>query len=284
MRPLKMLWLLILLSLLQSCNQSTTKIDLKKIEDNQQNDWILTFSDEFDGSGIPDPNKWNRPENNRRNNRKGPDGWWLQEDSYLDGEGHLVIRVKQIPNRNTGSDSDAYDYSSGAIRTRGFFEQRYGKFEIRCKLPSQPGWWVAFWLMSRGVGHVDGSGEDGTEIDIFEGFGWTDKIGHALHWDGYGASHQSKGTKETITGIREGFHTFTLEWNPDEYIFLVDNVETWRTNAGGVSKVPAYVKITGEISTQSWAIADSWANDPEKAVYPDYYLIDYVRVYQWETQ
>ncbi len=281
MSPLRMLLLLVSLFLFQRCHPSSEKVESPK-ENDPSKDWVLTYSDEFDGSGIPDPNKWERPENNRRNNSNGPDGWWLKEDSYLDGKGNLLIRVKRIPNRNT--DSDPYDYSSGAIRTRNLFEQKYGKFEIRCKLPSQPGWWVAFWLMSKSVGHVDGSGQDGTEIDIFEGFGWTDKIGHALHWDGYGASHQFKSVKNIIPGIREGFHTFTLEWGPNEYIFLIDNVETWRTNAGGVSKVPAYVKITGEISTQSWAIYDNWANDPAKAVYPDYYVIDYVRVYQRQAR
>ena len=89
-----------------------------------------------------------------------------------------------------------------------------------------------------------------------------------------------KGTQETIAGIREGFHTFVLEWTEDEYIFLVDNNEVWRTTAGGVSKVPAYVKITGELSTEDWAISEYWSNDPETAEYPDHFLVDYVRVYQ----
>jgi len=236
----------------------------------------LIWSDEFDGTSL-DTDTWDQPEYNRRNNDNGPDGWWLQEDAYLDGAGNLVIRVKQIENRN--SDDDPIDYSTSAIRTKGNFEQKFGKFEIRCKLPTQPGWWVAFWLYSPSVSNEDGSGEDGTEIDIFEGFGWTDRVQHALHWDGYGDAHQSTSADFTMEGIREGFHTFTLKWYHDIYIFFIDGVESWRTDDGGVSKVPAYVKVTGELSTEPWAINSWWANDPQTASYPDSFLVDYVRVY-----
>lgn len=238
--------------------------------------WVLTFSDEFDGTTI-DEGKWDKPEYNRRINENGPDGWWLQEDSYLDGNGNLVIRARKIDNRN--NDNDPYDYSTGSIRTKGKFQQKFGKFEIRCQLPTQTGWWVAFWLMSPSVSNVDNSGEDGTEIDVFEGFGWTDRLNFALHWDGYGKDHKKESKQVTINGIRKNFHTYTLEWSEKEYVFFVDDTEVWRTTAGGVSKVQAYLKVTGELFTADWAIGENWANDPEKAVYPDHFLVDYVRVY-----
>jgi beta-glucanase (GH16 family) len=262
------------------CKKSTETDEPKNNlpPDIEKEGWVLTWHDEFDGSGVPDIRKWDRPEYNRRNNDNGPDGWWLQEDSFLDGEGNLIIRARKIQNQN--SDGDPYDYSTGAVRTIDRFEQCFGLFEIRCQLPQQPGWWVAFWLMSPTVGNEDGSGEDGTEIDIFEGFGWIDAINQALHWDGYGDAHKSEGKKTTVSGIRNGYHIFTLEWYEDVYVFLIDGTETWRSSAGGVSKVPAYVKITGELSTESWAINEYWSNDPRKATYPDSMVVDYVRVYK----
>ena len=248
-----------------------------KTEEKEKQEWTLVWKDEFNGSSL-DGKKWDQPEYNRRSNDNGPDGWWLKEDSYLDGNGHLVIRARKINNRNR--DKDIFDFSTGAVRTIDRFEQKFGKFEIRCKLPTQPGWWVAFWLMSPTVGNEDGSGEDGSEIDIFEGFGWTDRVQHALHWDGYGDAHQSEGESMTIPGIREDYHTYILEWNETEYRFFIDSTETWRSQAGGVSKVPAYVKVTGELSTQDWAISQYWANNPARGVYPDSFLVDYVRVYK----
>lgn len=239
--------------------------------------WKLIWSDEFDGEESPDPTKWESLDYNRRNNDTGPDGWWSSDDAYLDGNGNLVIRARKIDNKN--GDDDEFDYSSGMVRSRGRFQQTFGKFEIRCRMPSQPGWWVAFWLMCDSQGNIGDSGEDGTEIDIMEGFGWTERIGHALHWDGYGAAHQSSGFAQEIPGILEGFHTFTLEWDENEYVFLVDGLETWRSAAGGVSKVPEYIKITGEISAEFWAVSENWANDPQNANFPDTFIVDYVRVY-----
>ena len=240
----------------------------------------LIWSDEFDGTGIPNPNKWDRPEYNRRNNDKGPDGWWSKEDSYLDGNGNLIIRVRKIPNKN--SDSDPFDYSVGAVRTKGKFEVLYGKFEIRCNLPTQPGWWVAFWMMQGNVGSVENGGVDGSEVDIMEGFGWTDKINQAIHWNGYGTEHKSVGFNKAYSGIRNGFHTYTLEWTPEIYIFYIDGKESWRSKGGGVCNQKGYVKVTGEISTEDWAINQYWSNNPATAQYPDSFIVDYVRVYELE--
>lgn len=260
--------------MLLGCEDPVAEKTDEVVEDSE---WTLVWQDEFEGAGPVDPDKWEQPEYNRRNNENGPDGWWLPEESYHDGQGNLVLRASLIDNRN--NDDDAYDYATGAVRSLGRFEQRYGKFEVRCQMPTVPGWWVAFWLMSPSVFNEDGSGEDGTEIDIMEGFGWTDRIHHTLHWDGYGAAHRSEGIAEELEGIREGFHTFTLEWNETEYIFFVDDVETWRSQAGGVSQVPAYIKITGELSTEAGYSSPWWANEPVPSYFPDYFIIDYVRVW-----
>ncbi|MFZ5939938.1 MAG: family 16 glycosylhydrolase [Bacteroidota bacterium] len=238
----------------------------------------LIWSDEFEGTGIPDPANWERLEYNRRNNPNGPDGWWSNEDSYLDGEGHLVIRVRRIDDKN--ADGDSCDFSTGMVRSHGLFEQKYGKFEASCLLPTQPGWWVAFWMMQGNVSSTANAGIDGSEVDIMEGFGWTNKINQAIHWDGYGSAHKSVSKATTVTGIREGYHTYTLEWYPGIYIFYIDGTETWRSTGGGVCKYLGYIKLTGELSTEDWAINNYWANHPKDAVYPDSFLVDYVRVYE----
>lgn len=235
------------------------------------------WQDEFEGTGEIDFTKWERQEYNRRNNNSGPDGWWSKEDSYLDGNGNLIIRVRKIEDKN--GDGDSCDYSVGALRSKGRFQKRYGKFEIRCKLPTQPGWWVAFWMMQGNVSAVGNGGVDGTEVDIMEGFGWTNKINYAFHWDGYGDDHKSIGKQLYPSNIHEGFHTYALEWYPEMYIFYIDGEETWRSEGGGVCQYPGYIKVTGEISTEDWANNSYWANDPADAVYPDSFIVDYVRVY-----
>lgn len=261
--------------------------------------WTLSFSDEFDGSaGIPDTGKWERQEYNRRPNSLGPDGWWELDNSRIDGNGHLDLSISKTVNRNPSEDSDTQDYNVGMIRSKGQFSQTYGKFEARLKLPAKSGWWVAFWLFpDNGTGsdaQADGSGEDGTEIDIMEGFGnGQSRIQSALHYDGYGDNHRSTGQEYTLNDT-EAFHIYTLIWTETKYEVYIDGEKVWTftgsftkdgvTYNPGICSVPCYVKLTGELSTESWALADSWAgplpaDDFETA---DHFLVDWVRVYRYQ--
>ena len=217
--------------------------------------WKLTWHDEFNAAQI-DTNKWEIMGDWRRR-----DDWWVKEDSYLDGKGNLVIRTKQTPERR----------SSGGVRTKGKFEHAFGYWVARVQLQKQPGHWTAFWLMSDNVYKVGDDGRDGTEIDICE-FPYLDgRYEINLHWDGYGRAHKSAGHKQTMPGITEGFHTFAMWWTPTEYIFYCDGQEQWRTTAGGVCQQPLYAKFSAEIG--------KWAGDISQAKLPDYFLVDYVRVY-----
>ena len=222
-----------------------------------EKEWKLIWSDEFNGT-ILNENIWETPVGKRR------DGYWVKEDSYLDGNGNLIIRTKKDGDR----------YTSGAIRTLGKFEQKYGYWVARCKFPTQEGHWPAFWLFCHPETDTPGYyGGYGPEIDIME-YAWPgeDRIQHALHWDDYGKNRRSAVKEFIMPGLSKGFHTFGLYWKPDEFIFNVDGKETWRIKEEGFSQVPAYVKVTEEIGT--------WAGDIKNAELPDYFYVDYVRVYQ----
>ena len=218
-------------------------------------EWKLTWSDEFNGTKI-DQSKWEILGDWKRR-----DGYWVKEDAYLDGKGNLILRTKK----------DADRYTCGAVRTKNKFEHRFGYWVCRCKFPEQPGHWPAFWVHTDSVSKVGEDGRDGTEIDIME-YPWRDdRITQNLHWDGCGKDHKHAGKESTIPSVSEGFHTFGLHWKPDEYVFYVDGKETWRTSAGGVSQVPQFIKLTEEIG--------KWGGDITKAGWPDYFVVDYVRVY-----
>lgn len=216
--------------------------------------WQLIWQDEFDGTAL-DGAKWDTPEYKRR------DGYWSRKSIALDGQGHLVMSVLKEGDKHL----------DGCVRTKDKFEHAFGYYVARIQLQKQPGHWSAFWIMSNGVGTVGNEGRDGTEIDIMEKPWLDDRINCALHWDGYGKDHKSKATVVQAPGVMDGFHTFALWWKPDEYVFYVDGKEVWRTDAGGVSQVPGYLKLSDEIG--------SWAGDITKAQLPDQFLVDYVRVY-----
>ena len=217
--------------------------------------WKLVWHDEFNGRKL-DEKKWNRLGDHVR---KG--GYWVKADAYLNGKGSLLLRTKK----------DGERFTCGAINTRGKFEHAFGYFEVRCQMPKEPGHWSAFWLMCAGVNTVGDGGRDGTEIDIIE-MPWRDgRLTANLHWDGYGEGHKMDGTIFTVPGVAEGFHTYGLLWLPTEYVFYVDGKEVWRSKAGGVSQVPEFIKLTNEIG--------KWAGDVTQAKLPDYFEVDYVRVY-----
>lgn len=231
--------------------------------------YIISFFDDFNGTSL-DVNKWEFcPEMNRQD----VGGKWSNDMATVNGKGNLVI--------SAGINKNGVPIS-GAIRTKGKFEQAQGYFEIKCKLQSQPGFWSAFWLMCEemydGNALVDNSAIDGCEIDIFEAFDVEDgQICHALHWDGYNDDEHKKTAKIVNTNCYdEKFHTFSLLWTETEYIFYIDDVETYRLNSSnaefpGISAAPSYLKITTEFG--------AWAGEYNPNLLPDSLIVDYVAVY-----
>ncbi len=217
--------------------------------------WQLAWSDEFNGAQL-DLTKWEILGDWKRR-----DGFWTQSESYLDGRGSLILRTRQ----------DGDKFVCGAVRTKNRFEHRYGYWEARCKLPTQPGHWPAFWIMSDGVFKVGDEGRDGTEIDVAEFPKRDGTYEINLHWDGYASHHKSVGRKITAHAITNGFHTFALKWTPTNYTFYVDDKEVWQTTDGGVSQAPEYLKLSEEIG--------EWGGKIHEAKLPDYFEVNYVRVY-----
>ena len=223
----------------------------------------MVWNDEFNGSSLDD-NKWApAPEWPRQGG-----SYWSDDNYEMTGKGQVKLKV-------TEENGTVY---CGAIRTHKKFDQKYGYFETRCKLPEIQGGWAAFWLMPYG-NKVGDLGNDGTEMDVFESInGWNGKINHALHWDGYGAEHQKSSQSTNRPELYDDkYHIFGMMWTPDEYVFYIDNVESWRTSAGGVSDVNQYLKLTLEVSNDTWA--GDWGNQITKEID---WLVDYVRVYDYQ--
>jgi len=209
--------------------------------------WRLLWHDEFDGTQL-DRSKW--------------DSFWSAKAVLLDGKGRLVIKAFE----------EGGKYYDACVRTRGKFEHTFGFYVARIQFQRQPGHWSAFWLHTESVNRIGNEGRDGTEIDIMEKPWLDDRVNHALHWDGYGKHHRSAVQVSKVPGIMEGFHTFALDWRPEEYVFYIDGKEVWRTRAGGVCQVPVYIKLSDEVGR--------WAGDIRQAKLPDQFLVDYVRVYE----
>lgn len=242
-----------------------------------EGDWVLTFSDEFDGPTI-DQDRWNIYTEN----------YWdkvshFSKDNLILGDGLVRLRME----RKDGHENDdpkrkQTPYAVGFLNTAGKWAQRYGYFEARMKLPTEPGMWPAFWLMpDRGPltnpQSLRGStGEGGMEFDIMEYLSrWgVYRYNIAMHWDGYGKDHKSTGTGNVyVQADPEGFITSGLLWTPGSAVFYCNGqvVATWENDR--VSSVPSYPMFD--------MVTGGWDNDPvDDSKLPSDFVIDYIRIWQ----
>ena len=270
------------------------KIDMSKFTDEP------VWCDEFDGTEL-DKSKW------------GP-SWWVtmrkggywHEDMISVRDGNLVIRAEYLEeplgNKYYEQWKDEIDFDeykpgwyTGELTTQGKYEQCYGYFEVRCKLPAATGMWSAFWMMNHNVEDVDGTGKDGTEVDIFESmyykdYWWgNDAVISGIVYDGYGEHKKgdSLGKIYVEGDPYNEFNTYGLEWSPTEYIFYINGVETGRLSTGGVSQNPEYLILSCEFAGENgvqWSDRHGTgeiSKTPEEN-WPAEFVVDYVRCYQYK--
>lgn len=257
----------------------------------------LVWSDEFDGDSL-DKTKWST--NWWETERKG--GYW-HDDLVAVKDGDLIITTAyfdealEIPDayKSYFAVHNHKEYKpgwyTGCITGQGKQNFLYGYYECRAILPKSTGMWSAFWMMNRNVEDVDGSGQDGTEVDIFESmyykdvaWGAGDAVISGIHYDGYGAEHKGDSIgKWFANNPYEEYNTYGLEWTPDEYIFYINGVETGRLSTGGVSQNPEYLLLSCEVAGENGvANADSKGTGKMNMLPGDTaeFIVDYVRVYK----
>lgn len=162
---------------------------------------------------------------------------------------------------------------SSAVGTQGRFMSKYGYYECRAQLQKSPGIWSAFWIQSTEISRGEDPARYGAEIDIFEFFKklGTDIVSHNVHW-AYGPNQKSTGGMQSyLKGVSEGFHTFALEWTPEKYIFYIDGYKFYEVTKG-ISHIEEYMILIMEYPSSVEELKDT--------VFPDVFVVDYVKVYQ----
>ena len=248
--------------------------------------FTLTFAEEFDGNSV-DYSVWQQGWEGSGITMVRKGGYWNSKMASV-SDGCLHIATKYYKN-GILNDGKAGWYTT-ALETRGKFEQRYGYYEVRCILPKGAGLWSAFWMMCGEVGNIDGSGKDGSELDIFESpfySEYTDVVSSAVHYDGYDDAHKQKTICKThVYGSNpyEEFNTYGMEWNENEYIFYINGKECGRSDFGGVCRETGYVILSVEVGGNNAVPGESWAGDSidTNSTAPTDFIVDYVRVYQYK--
>jgi beta-glucanase (GH16 family) len=130
---------------------------------------------------------------------------------------------------------------------------------------------------------VDGTANDGAEIDIIEG-NKTNAYSTGLHWDGYSkTAHKSNGKLIKTPGIHDTeFHIYGFEWSPDCLRFYFDGkVVREITDPKLIPHVAHYIYFSGScFGKNDWVDGDIRKNAFIQNGGVDRAYIDYVRVYQ----
>lgn len=241
--------------------------------------WTLTFEDTFDGTEL-DTAKWARIYEDVTYYK------YVDENSYLDGDGHLIIKATHDSTDNKAAVGAISTYCNGAGGKveQTLFSQKYGYFEASIKMPKVAGIWGAFWLVSDTIMKGTSSttnGEEGNEVDIIEAYGGStvtdNSYAHTIHYGNYGGEIHSKGTEGTfVTDLYDdSFHKYAVKWTEDYYYFYVDDMLTWKSNFGGTCKIPASPILSISASNNDWCGYYDGSNLPTQME------VDYVRIWSF---
>lgn len=225
----------------------------------------LIWSDEFNHNGAPDTSKWDY--------ELGAGGWGNNELEYYTSRPENVIveggvlHITALKENYKGS-----SYTSARIVTKGKFSFKYGRVEVRAKLPSGVGTWPAIWMLGSDVdsAHWPACGE----IDIMEHLGRDmNKIYGTLHYPGHFGDHANG--KTTMVKDATQFHVYELKWSPKEIKISVDG-QVYQTvpNSPDIPFNHNFFIILNE------AMGGNFGGAVDPKVSKATMEIDYVRVYQ----
>ncbi len=252
-------------------------------KDKTTNGWRLTWSDEFNApnGSAPDPAKWSLEVGGNGFGNNELEYYTNRRDNSHIENGNLVLTEKK--EFFTGADGVKRDYTSARLQTKDHFQQQYGRFEARIKLPAGgKGMWPAFWMLG---GDIDRTGWPACgEIDIMENVGFEpSKIHGSLHGPMYSGDSPLTGayTLPHNRNFSDDFHVFAVEWEPAAIRFYVDNILYETQTPDSIPGNKHWAFDHPFFLLLNLAVGGSWPGNPDTTtVFPTSMLIDYVRVYE----
>jgi len=237
----------------------------------------LVWSDEFNGTGLPDPDKWSYEKGYVRN-REMQYYTVNRVENAEQRDGHLVITAR---NDSALIDGEIRPVTSASVISKGKGDWKYGRVEVRAKLPSCLGSWPAIWMMP--TKSVYGGWPKSGEIDMMEHVGYEpDKIYFNLHTGKYNHTiGTGRGTSVDCPDPDKEFHVYAIEWFEDHIDWFLDDRKVFTIQNDGEGWESWPLDQTFYLIL-NFAFGGAWGGqkgvDPEAL--PQEYFIDYVRVFQ----
>ncbi|GAB4477375.1 MAG: glycoside hydrolase family 16 protein [Erythrobacter tepidarius] len=275
--------------------------------------WELVWADEFDGTAL-DRSKWT-PEESCWGGGNFERQCYTDRPENIAVEGGLLL-LKARKERFTGparppeiaenpNPHILQFYTSGKVRTRGLHAWRYGRFEVRAKVPAGQGTWPAVWMMP--AEDLYGAWPRSGEIDILEavnigakckpcaGGRGENRTLSALHFGDFPPKNRVVDSRTALPDLAlpsDDFHVYAVEWGEGLIRFLVDDrvhltvsAEQWSTasplargNPAAPFDRPFY--IMANLAVGGRLSEENNAKGVAGKTFPAQFAIDWIRVYR----
>lgn len=278
--------------------------------------WDLVWSDEFDGSEI-DTSKWSFEVDCWGGGNNEQQCYTDRLDNAFTQDGLLNIVAKREDFTGPAEPNGGFDnlrtlpYTSARLNSANKGDWKYGRIEIRAKMPHGQGTWPAIRMSP--TESVYGSWSASGQIDFAQAQNLktpsddSDAEAGAEESTIFSTLHYGRAWPENVASGAEyqmpqdqnpadGFHIYEIEWEQDEIRWYVDGFHyATQTSEGWYTQ---YYNELGELVTGSGdapfdqlfhlslslAIGGPAANANgggiDEGIFPQAFQVDYVRVYE----
>ncbi|WP_338409287.1 family 16 glycosylhydrolase [uncultured Flavobacterium sp.] len=248
----------------------------------------LVWFDEFDSDGAVNNSNWHH-----QTQIPAGGNWYNGEQQHYTSQltnsfvtdGSLnIVAIKEA----YASQGVIKQYTSARLNSK--FAFKYGRIDIRAKIPVEQGTWPALWMLGKNINEDGGYFDSnfGTlgwpacgEIDIMEhGITQTQPFGYvqsAIHTpSSYGSTVNFGGT--IASNLNNTYHVYSMNWSPFEISFLLDDVVFYtydpavKTASNWPFDEEQYLLLNIAMGGVAGSIPSSFTQSTM--------IIDYVRVYQ----
>jgi beta-glucanase (GH16 family) len=235
----------------------------------------LVWSDEFSYKGLPDTTKWSYD--------VGGNGWGNNELEYYTKSrlenarvenGHLIIEARK-------EDNNGMKYTSARLVTKNKGDWKYGRIEVKAKIPTSKGMWPAIWMLPTKWEY--GGWPHSGEVDIMENVGYMpDSVFGSIHTGKFNHAIGTQKTKGVLRNdLSKSFHVYAVEWTENKIDFFIDAEKYYSfQNTGNGSEEWPFDKDFHLLLNV--AVGGNWGGKfgVDDSAFPQQMEVDYVRVYK----
>ncbi|MEL6969602.1 MAG: glycoside hydrolase family 16 protein [Bacteroidota bacterium] len=246
--------------------------------------YSMVWSDEFDGDSVDD-SKWSYDLGDGCDISPDLCGWGNNELQYYTdrpenvrvNDGILTMTAK----REFPLYLNQHQYTSTRMVTKNKGDWRYGRIDVRARLPIGQGLWPAIWMLP--TDNVYGGWPKSGEIDIMEYLGNDpDRVFGTIHYGhDFWRFTSEYFEKDASPNFNDEFHIFSVLWNEDCIQMMVDG-EPFGTPFSRSTTLPTTWPFDQNFHLiMNIAVGGNLPGNPDASTqFPQVMEVDYVRVFQ----